>query len=333
MGEAAGHGGEKITSVTISGTMTMRFLLAIVLIIVWMSAQSHQQLQSGGKGGRNQNPTSNTPNRNAICQPGTEKCPAIVKILPTPKNEAEADEDEKQRKEKAELDRKLVKFSGDLAYYTKVLAWVAILQFLVLVAQAIFLRLAFKESRRSGDIARDAMIAGERAFVFPVGLAQFWEHVQETNLYNWRFRTNWQNSGETPTKNLTIHASGMLRDTPLPVDFNFNYSTQDTGTGLIPPKMTLAGGVVPRIPTPALSPQDILDIQAGTKFFYIWGWARYLDVFPNTPQRVTRFCWILTLVGDPRVFRPESTNIQERLTFGYLYCPQGNCADEECGDV
>jgi hypothetical protein len=28
---------------------------------------------------------------------------------------------------------------------------------------------------------------------------------------------------------------------------------------------------------------------AGTKYLYIWGWAEYRDVFPETPQHVTRF--------------------------------------------
>jgi hypothetical protein len=170
-----------------------------------------------------------------------------------------------------------------------------------------------------------------RAFVFPVNIFSLWEQIPETNLYGWRFRPRWENSGATPTKNLIVHAWGELRETALPADFNFNYSTNDTGTGLIPPRLTLQGGIVPQSPHHPISPQDILDMQAGKKMFYMWGWARYNDVFPGTPQHITRFCWSVTPTGNPMTFKPGSTNPEEQINFPYIYHSSGNCADEECG--
>lgn len=307
--------------------------IVVALCLAWSaSAQSQQPSPNAGiaKSNPPQNKATHSAQPNKTDQRGTEETPVIIKISPAQKSETETAEDAKERQEKAELDRKLVDFNRDLAYYTKVLAWVAGLQFLALVGQVIFLRLAFRESKRAADIARDAMVAGERAFVFATQVNSFWELDQGTGLYHWRFRPTWQNSGDTPTKIMTIHTECVLRDTPLPLGFNFNYPTNEIGTGgLIPPKITHMGGLVPR--SAAISPQDILDVQAGRKYLYLWGWARYNDVFPGTPQHITRFCWSLVPVGDPRAYSPGSKpGDPGSLTFDFIYHAEGNCADDEC---
>jgi hypothetical protein len=84
-------------------------------------------------------PNSRRPTAPAIDQRGTEQSPFVIKQIPTQKDEEETAQNTKERNEKMELDRKLVQFNGDLAYYTKVLAWVAALQLFTLVVQAAFL--------------------------------------------------------------------------------------------------------------------------------------------------------------------------------------------------
>ncbi|MGA9851661.1 MAG: hypothetical protein WBR15_01860 [Gammaproteobacteria bacterium] len=169
-----------------------------------------------------------------------------------------------------------------------------------------------------------------RAYVRAVGITPLWEHSADHRTYNWRFRPKWENSGSTPTKNLRLHVNFALRDTELPTDFDFNYETHAVGTGLIAPKITLHGGVTP---VPSLAPittQDIVDMQAGRKYFYIYGWAKYFDVFSDTDEHITRFCWIITPVGNAAAFMPGFPDMAEPLTFPYLYYAKGNCADEEC---
>jgi hypothetical protein len=74
-----------------------------------------------------------------------------------------------------------------------------------------------------------------------------------------------------------------------------------------------------------------LDAQAGRKFIYLWGWVRYFDVFPRTPEHITRFCWLIVPVGDPLAFVPGAApNQPGSLSFGSLHHSEGNCADEEC---
>jgi hypothetical protein len=84
------------------------------------------------------------------------------------------------------------------------------------------------------------------------------------------------------------------------------------------------GGLVP-FPPAAISVQDILDAQHGRKFIYIWGWARYFDVFPDTPEHLTRFCWQVLIVGDP-----TSADSGEKLRFDTIHHTAGNCADDAC---
>lgn len=320
---------------------TRRVILGLALLLAMFGdtwAQSRRQAPRGREGEQLQNQPKQTEQPPTQNQRGTEEAPIIVKVLPTNKSDAEAAEDARERQEKTEIDRKkteldtnLVNFNGDLAYYTKVLALVAGFQFLALIVQAIILALAFKESRRAGDIARDAMIAGERAFVFATNVQPFWERGQTADAYNWRFRPVWQNSGDTPTRNMKMHVECALRDAGLPLGFNFDYPTAEIGTALIPPKIITRGGIAPQIPRAPISPQDILDVQQGRKILYLWGWARYFDVFPNTPQHITRFCWVILPIGDPLSYVPgQLVNGQETLTFNWILHFEGNCADEEC---
>jgi hypothetical protein len=149
--------------------------------------------------------------------------------------------------------------------------------------------------------------------------------------YNWRFRPIWQNSGDTPTRNMVMHVTCELRNTVLPSGFDFNYPTTQTGTGLLAPKSTSMGGIAPNYPVAAITPQDILDVQHRRKFLYLWGWVRYHDVFPDTPQHITRFCWLIVPTGNPLVYTPGQTpNLPHSLSFGNIHHSEGNCADEEC---
>ena len=147
----------------------------------------------------------------------------------------------------------LVGFTGVLAVSTIGL-W--IVTWRASVAQARDMKASIAASEKAADIARDAMIAGERAFVFATGHTPFWELDPATNLYHWRFRPTWQNSGDTPTTRMTMHSECVVRTTPLPAGFDFNYQTKDIGAALIPPNTQISGGLAPRSPTPRnLSPR------------------------------------------------------------------------------
>jgi hypothetical protein len=149
-------------------------------------------------------------------------------------------------------------------------------------------------------------------------------------MFHWRFRPRWQNSGETPTKRMTLYTGCELRDTLLPMGEVLRDRHQ-FGSGLLAPKTTMTGGVAPALPDPAITPQDIVEVQAGRKFLYLWGWAKYFDVFPNTPERITRFCWAIFPTGDPFNPGPLVDGKLQGISFPYVHYFYGNCADDECG--
>jgi hypothetical protein len=165
------------------------------------------------------------------------------------------------------------------------------------------------------------------AFVFATGIAPFWERTA-TGQYNWRFRPIWQNSGDTPTKDMRMHTSCELRNTPLPSGFDFGRATTQVGTGFLGPRATTTGSQAPNFPMASLTPQNLRDVQQGTLFLYLWGWVRYFDVFPNTKEHITRFCWLVMPVGDPFTYVPDDP--QHTLRFTTIHQTEGNCADDEC---
>lgn len=188
-------------------------------------------------------------------------------------------------------------------------------------------------THRQARLTKEALIADKRAFVFTTDFAKLWEHGDSAGVYNWRFRPLWNNSGDTPTKDLTQFTACEIRNTMLPDGFDFNPAGIRPGTGLLPPKSQLTGGQAPTPPQAAISPQDVEDSQAGRKFIYLWGWARYSDVFPETKQHITRFCWLIVATGGPKTFDPSISGdppTPGALRFQFILHHEGNCADDEC---
>jgi len=182
------------------------------------------------------------------------------------------------------------------------------------------------------DFAREAHILDKRAAIFAVTFAQSWYPVDPaTGLYNWSLRPVWRNTGDTPTKDLTLHVECEIRDATLPLGYPFAYQEADVGTGTLGPKMDMFGGPAPRYPT-VLTPEDILQAQQGRRFIYLWGWAKYHDIFPNTPRHITHFCWLITSTGDPFDFIPNVQGpppTRGALTFGLVQHPEGNYNKDE----
>jgi hypothetical protein len=221
-----------------------------------------------------------------------------------------------------------------VSFYTSILAIFTG----VLAVSTIGLWTSTKDAARGGEraanIAEQALFADKRAFIAANGLAQYWELDPATGLYNWRFRPGLFNSGETPTRNMTMHVECEVRTQSLPPGFDFDTATSPPGRGIITPKAGIQGGLCPLPGQPAITPQDILDSQANQKFIYIWGWIRYNDVFPRTPQHITRYCWLVVVTGNPLTFIPNTPGqppTPGTLHFSSIHHTEGNCADEECG--
>jgi len=278
---------------------------------------------------------------------GTQESPLVIQGDITTKTAEKSESDRKQEEEKIEIERSLAKYSGWTAGITFVL--VLVTGVLAFVTYKLWestntmakdakrtadrqagemqetLRLAkesSKASRDAADIAHDAMIAGERAFVFP-GKFQFWYRPIANGEKRYYFQLFWDNCGDTPTKQLTSHVRFSLRDTQLPEDFDFRYETTEFGRAVIAPKSSVLG---PVFPSDGIKPEDLQAVHTSTKFAYVWGWLKYHDVFENTPLHITRYCFQIIVNGNPIDPGPELKGVD----FMYPIHPQNNCADEEC---
>jgi hypothetical protein len=141
-------------------TSQIAFLTILVLVAdVW--GQSQRNPKRGREGSQTQSQPKESQQAPTAEQRGTEQMPFAVKVIPTNESQEKAASDAKDREEKMELDRRLVNFNGDLAYYTKVLVGVAALQFLALILQAFFLSGTLKTARTTlRDLERAWLVSG-----------------------------------------------------------------------------------------------------------------------------------------------------------------------------
>jgi hypothetical protein len=147
-----------------------------------------------------------------------------------------------------------------------------------------------------GELTKEALIADKRAFVFASGINPFWELDKRSGTYHWRIRPVWRNAGDTPTRRLRLYTDCEIRNSSLPENFRFVDGAIPAGAGLLGPRQESMGG----------------------------------DVFPGTPEHITRFCWQIIPQGDALAFIPgQLPNTPDALSFAYLHMVNGNYADEE----
>jgi hypothetical protein len=177
----------------------------------------------------------------------------------------------------------------------------------------------------SGEISRLAMIAGERAYVYHDGFSLISHLDKKKGEVFWRITPRWVNSGNTPARNLEVYSGCELRDSPLPDDFPFAVplDLKEIRATIRPKGET--GGIHSDI-----FGKDIAAVGAGRKFLYFWGVAKYRDVFPGTPLRITKYCtFSANVMGDPlKPFDDPSNNVG----MGFITYHKHNCADEDCVD-
>jgi hypothetical protein len=173
-------------------------------------------------------------------------------------------------------------------------------------------------------ISRDALISVQRAFVVPAGLK--WDPIGDAQIkkVKWNIYATWQNSGNTPTRNLRTlvvkaFSIGILNfDDPLGSNFDI---PEDASDKVIPsflgPKATMDGGPV------EIGGEDLARVQQNGVPLVIGGVARYDGILWGDKPHVTKFCFFVTEVrGDPLRL--------DYLTTASRICKTNNCADDEC---
>jgi hypothetical protein len=189
----------------------------------------------------------------------------------------------------------------------------------VIIAALTWIRIGqqWNAMKHSNEISRKNLEAVQRAFVFL-------KHTEiiagkddvSGKISEWRFRTTWENSGTTPTRNLEIYVGALRCPTELAKGHPFPDSTNSKQILLVlAPKAIIWAHDLP-IPVSVFQ-----KAQATASHIYLFGRATYRDVFDDTPPQVTKFCMELIMHGDP-----ESANARIRMSSHFEH----NCADEDC---
>lgn len=210
-----------------------------------------------------------------------------------------------------------------LDYVTAGLEIIGLIVLCIYAAYTIKIYCANKKSadaaKDAADIAREALTDVQRAFVY-----DSFNQGQDGNFL--RITVGWENSGTTPTRNMTMHMSHSsdLRSKPLANNFSFP-DTWEGGEARVPTRLVIPAkgrgqGIEVRIPLSLISTAAA---NRKESYYYVWGWARYRDIFPKTPEHIIRFCEEFT----SQLWSPDAIHVH---TVGMDACAKYNCVDEEC---
>jgi hypothetical protein len=192
----------------------------------------------------------------------------------------------------------------------------------VLALGTLFLWLATRRLVKGSESTAERQL---RAYV-SLNNMKYLSHLNpETKKVVWSIRPIWINSGATPTRDLSVNINLHIDDTVLPEDFNFPPGSENyTTPTILGPNLTIQGAEI------YVTGEILSSVQVGKKHFFVWGFAKYNDVFSGTPERVTRFCHVVSVRGNPLKVFNDTTNAVEIIFTNYK---EHNFADEECAQI
>ena len=289
--------------------LKLRYLLGIALLIFAVSAWSDNLSTTPAKPAGK--PKANTAQNQKKADPdkrGTKELPAIIEITKSPVIQIETTDKTKERRDYSSSEWWIVYLTGTLAAIT--------------LALAFYTGLLWRSTSKLVIEAKDTAQRELRAYLC-IEAIHYFSHLDTTNnSILWSIHPVWKNGGRTPPKSLMLNVNSCVTDKPIPDDFDFPAASGETINMLVGANSIIRASQI------FITGNDLAEVRKGTKFFYIWGWAKYRDIFDNTPERITRFCNHITHVGgDPTRHHDNTTNIVE-LVFSYY--KKNNCMDEDC---
>ncbi len=196
-----------------------------------------------------------------------------------------------------------------ITFFTCVLVLVGASQAALFFWQLGLIRDNASDSKLAADAAKqsaDSLIAGGRAFVF----CKRCTFGTTSNNTIW-VGPEWGNSGNTPTVSLRTRVSCQIFDTDIPDDFDFSAAIEacKESQAFLGPRMSILGA---RLPIDGISHRDLDLTKTRQKFIYLFGQARYLDIFDKRHEHLTEFFFRIEVWGDPTV----------QSSFGIGFVPQ-----------
>lgn len=233
-------------------------------------------------------------------------------------------------KQVADETTRLAEYTYWLAVFTLLLFTGAVGQIILFAWQLWLMRASLQDAKTSSDAAKSsadtaklAMIVGSRAYVHHSGMRWISHKNAVDGRIFWRLRPSWINQGATPTRSLHVFIHYEFRDNPLPEDYQFNIPDDiESIPTTIAPKSKIESAYFD------IFGEDLAAVSKQKKYLYIWGVAKYRDVFPGTDEYITKFCiQAAAVMGDPLKSWEEKDNPVD-ITFSTH--PRHNCVDDEC---
>ena len=166
-------------------------------------------------------------------------------------------------------------------------AWLSGASQVLLLMTVVFTVLATRAAQRSARAAEKGLAQGQEGTRTQLRAYVALDTIQPLIQPNGRLDVTvvWRNTGLTPAYASQTQINTAFVDQLLPADFSF----PDSNPGPPQPGM-LPAGQASMTRGPTVSSYDQSRIAAGEMHYYVYGWMRYRDVFPDTPDRLTQFC-------------------------------------------
>ena len=143
--------------------LALRALIVLTICLLTVGARSQSQPPPEEHSQTHQPKFRNYHEYPATAELGTDKSPIIVRIIPTPKTDAEAAQDKKDRENKSTQDQSLVAYSTTLDVLTAILVAVGALQLFVFGYQAWQLRQTVAAMKGQSEDMRASIAEANRA--------------------------------------------------------------------------------------------------------------------------------------------------------------------------
>lgn len=165
---------------------------------------------------------------------------------------------------------------------------------------------------------RDALYRSNRAFVFVKNIEAHFICQKSTHaITHWRFYARWENGGNSPTKNMRNRINYALSEQA----FDLGYGFPDVGDQLNAGSTMLGPKAIMHSPIIDVPVEHLQKVKTGEAHAYLWGWADYNDVFPNTARHRSEFSVKIVINGDA---------LEENCQFSFQQVERFNGFDDEC---
>jgi hypothetical protein len=306
--------------------LTVRIALAAVVILAGIVvAQSQEPSPSRGEPTKKEQTQTQKPNQPATNNPqSAPQPPFIVNVLPTPKTEEQAEDERRERKEKAELDRRLVDLTGELAEFTAGLFYatvaVAIATIFLVIATGALGYFGYRQSQDMKDSIRVASAnaaASElsaQAAVWVELPTVFVENIRCKEQKGFKIRNelpnmpvkieiDFRNVGRSPAiVSIVAIDFGVFRELPAEPRYDWRKYTV-----AIDPK-DRCRFVAPNILD--LSKKDAAAVRGRSRYLWLWGAIQFDDFMESQHQVGFCACWY---------WSAESKGFIERYVEKYVY--------------